>query len=86
MNKDNIKGKAKDISGRVERQVGEWTGDEKSQAEGLGDQASGKVQKAWGDLRDSGNRMKNDIRDRTSGSDVKPDTDLDRKRRDEEAA
>ena len=27
MNKDEIKGKAKDVAGRAERQVGEWTGD-----------------------------------------------------------
>ena len=91
MNKDNIKGKAKDIAGRVERQAGEWTGDEKAQAEGLGRQAEGKVQKAWGDLKDAGNRMKNDIR-RPSNSDVQPGTDLDRDRdierdvKDEEAA
>ena len=79
MNKDNIKGKAKDIAGRVERQAGEWTGDEKAQAEGLGRQAEGKVQKAWGDLKDAGNRMKNDVRDRNR-SDVQPGTDLDRDR------
>ena len=92
MNKDNLKGKAKDIAGRVERQAGEWTGDEKTQAEGLGRQAEGKVQKAWGDLKDAGERMKNDIR-RGNDSDVQPGTDLDRNRdierdtdRDEEAA
>jgi len=27
MDKDEIKGKGKDIAGRVQRQVGEWTGD-----------------------------------------------------------
>ena len=90
MNKDNVKGKMKDIAGRVERQAGEWTGDEKAQAEGLGRQAEGKVQKAWGDLKDAGQRMKNDIRGRNK-SDVQPGTDLDRDRdieleRDEEAA
>lgn len=79
MNKDNIKGKAKDIAGRVERQAGEWTGDEKSQAEGLGRQVEGKVQKAWGDLKDAGNKMKNDIRDRNR-SDVQPGADVDRSR------
>jgi uncharacterized protein YjbJ (UPF0337 family) len=84
MNKDNLKGKAKDIAGRVERQAGEWTGDEKAQAEGLGRQAEGKVQKAWGDLKDAGNQMKKDARDRKRvQSDVQPEPQIER---DEEAA
>ncbi len=29
MDKERIKGKAQDIAGRAERQVGEWTGNEK---------------------------------------------------------
>jgi len=63
MDKDQIKGKAKDIAGRVERQAGEWTGDKKSQAEGLKKQVEGKVQKAWGDVRDEANRAKSDADD-----------------------
>ena len=31
MDKDRVKGKVKDISGRVQRQAGEWTGDEENQ-------------------------------------------------------
>ena len=34
MNEDRTKGKVKDIAGRVERQVGEWTGDTDIQAKG----------------------------------------------------
>ena len=34
MDKDEVKGKAKDVAGRIQRQAGEWTGDEESQAEG----------------------------------------------------
>lgn len=88
MNKDKLKGKAKDIAGRIERQVGEWTGDAKEQAEGLGRQAEGKVQKAWGELKDAGQRMKNDLRNRkrtedVERGDVQPGTDIER---DEEAA
>ena len=30
MDKDRVKGKVKDISGRVQRQAGEWTGDEEA--------------------------------------------------------
>ena len=44
MDKDRIKGKAKDIAGRVQRQAGEWTGDEKSQARGAAKQVEGKLQ------------------------------------------
>jgi uncharacterized protein YjbJ (UPF0337 family) len=39
---------------RVKRQVGEWTGDENAQAEGAADQVKGKVQNAWGKLKDAG--------------------------------
>jgi uncharacterized protein YjbJ (UPF0337 family) len=53
MDKDAIKGKAKDVAGRVERQVGEWTGDKDAQAEGTAKQAEGKVQNAWGKTKDA---------------------------------
>jgi uncharacterized protein YjbJ (UPF0337 family) len=53
MDKDEIKGKAKDVAGRVERQVGEWTGDKDAQAEGAGKQVEGKVQNAWGKTKDA---------------------------------
>ena len=90
MNKDQIKGKAKDVAGRVERQVGEWTDDGKSQADGLGKQAEGKVQKAWGDLKDAGKHAEQDIRGKRDSGSVQPeeamDRDLDRKNKDEEAA
>jgi uncharacterized protein YjbJ (UPF0337 family) len=52
MDKDTISGKMKDIGGRVERQAGEWTGDEKLQGEGAADQAKGKIQNAWGKVKD----------------------------------
>jgi uncharacterized protein YjbJ (UPF0337 family) len=53
MDKERIKGKAEDIAGRVQRHVGEWTGDKKAQAEGLAKQAEGKVRNAVGKLKDS---------------------------------
>lgn len=61
MNKDNVEGKMKDMVGRVKRQVGEWTGDEKAQGEGLMDQAKGKIQNAWGDVKDAGRKAGEDI-------------------------
>ncbi len=66
MDSDRIKGKMDDVKGRVKRQVGEWTGDKDTQAEGIADQAKGKVQNAWGKIkdagRDMGDRMENDAR------------------------
>jgi uncharacterized protein YjbJ (UPF0337 family) len=53
MNKDRIKGKAKDIAGRIERQAGEWTGDPKKQVEGAAKQVEGKAQNAWGQAKDA---------------------------------
>ncbi len=53
MDKDRVEGKVKDVAGRVQRQVGEWTGDTKDQAEGAAKQAEGKVQSAWGKVKDA---------------------------------
>jgi len=53
MNTDEVKGKTKDIAGRVERQVGEWTGDKEAQAEGAAKQVEGKIQNAWGKAKDA---------------------------------
>ena len=41
MEKNRVKGKTKDIAGRAQRQVGEWTGDEKNQAKGAVRQVEG---------------------------------------------
>jgi uncharacterized protein YjbJ (UPF0337 family) len=72
MNEDTLKGKAKDVAGRVERQVGEWTGDEESQAKGAAKQAEGKVQNAFGKAKDAVNDKLND-----SSRDKKDDRELD---------
>jgi uncharacterized protein YjbJ (UPF0337 family) len=53
MDKDELKGKAKDIAGRAERQVGEWTGDEEHQVKGAGKQVEGKLQNAFGKAKDA---------------------------------
>ena len=53
MNNDEVKGKAKDIAGRVERQAGEWTGDKEAQVKGAATQVEGKVQNAWGKAKDA---------------------------------
>jgi uncharacterized protein YjbJ (UPF0337 family) len=53
MNEDKLKGKAKDIGGRIERQAGEWTGDKEMQREGAKEQVKGKAQNVKGDLKDA---------------------------------
>jgi uncharacterized protein YjbJ (UPF0337 family) len=53
MDKDEIKGKAKDIAGRAERQAGEWTGSEEHQVKGTARQAEGKVQNIAGKAKDA---------------------------------
>ena len=62
MEKDEIKGKAKDVTGRVQRHVGEWTGDEEAQAEGMAKQAEGKAQSAWGKVKKAGKALVEDIK------------------------
>ncbi len=53
MNKDRVEGKMKDAAGRVERQAGEWTDNEKMQVRGTAKQMEGKVQNAVGKLKDA---------------------------------
>jgi uncharacterized protein YjbJ (UPF0337 family) len=56
MNKDQVEGKVKDVAGRIERQAGEWTGDPEKQVHGALKQAEGKVQNAWGNAKDAGEK------------------------------
>ena len=52
MNDDQIKGKAKDIGGKIQEKVGEATGNRQTQKEGNLNQAEGKVQEKVGDVKD----------------------------------
>jgi uncharacterized protein YjbJ (UPF0337 family) len=53
VNKDIVKGTIDDVTGRVKRQVGEWTGDTDAELEGLSQQIKGKAEKAWGHVKDA---------------------------------
>jgi uncharacterized protein YjbJ (UPF0337 family) len=81
MNKDRIKGKAKDIAGRVERKTGEWTGDTETEVKGAAKQVEGKVQNALGQLKDKNREMREREearRDRPVDNDIaEGDRDLD---------
>ena len=63
MDNDRIKGKMNDVKGRVERQVGEWTGDKDAQAKGTADQIKGKAQNAVGKLKDAGRDAIDNLKD-----------------------
>lgn len=52
MNSDQLKGKAKDIKGDLKQRVGGARKDAAQQGEGLVDQAVGKIQKGYGDLKE----------------------------------
>ena len=54
MDKDRIKGKSKEIKGRIKRQIGEWIGKERMQ---VGGAARGKIQNAWVKLKDFGREI-----------------------------
>ena len=53
MNKDQVKGVAKNIAGKVQEKAGKLVGSNKQQAKGLAKQISGKMQKGVGDARQS---------------------------------
>jgi uncharacterized protein YjbJ (UPF0337 family) len=60
MNKDQVKGKAKDIGGKIQEEVGKVIGSSEQQAKGLSKQVEGKAQEKFGDakevIKDQGNR------------------------------
>ena len=78
MNSDDIKGTIDDAAGRAKRQVGEWTGDTKTQAEGAAQQVKGKAEKAVGSIRDAVNNVTNKTPDKSPERDSEIDDNLDR--------
>lgn len=53
MNKNQVKGEAKDIAGKVQEEAGKLVGSKEQQAKGLSKQVEGKVQKGIGDAQQS---------------------------------
>jgi uncharacterized protein YjbJ (UPF0337 family) len=51
MNKDQVKGVAKDLAGKVQDDAGKLVGNKKLQVKGLQKQIDGKAEKAFGDLK-----------------------------------
>ncbi len=52
INKDQVKGAAKDAVGKVQEEVGKLVGSNEQQTEGLKKQVEGKLQKGVGDLKE----------------------------------
>jgi uncharacterized protein YjbJ (UPF0337 family) len=53
MNKDQVKGAAKDLGGKIQEEAGKLTGSKEQQAKGLANQVEGKVQKGLGDAKET---------------------------------
>jgi uncharacterized protein YjbJ (UPF0337 family) len=53
MNKDQVKGVARDVAGKVQEQAGKLVGSKEQQIKGLSKQISGNVQKEVGDAKQS---------------------------------
>lgn len=53
MNKDQIKGKTREIVGDIQEATGKMLGSKEQRAKGLKKQVSGKTQKAVGDIKES---------------------------------
>lgn len=53
MDKDRVKGAARNVVGKIKEAFGKATGDKSMRAEGDKDQAAGKVQKTYGRAKDT---------------------------------
>ena len=74
MNTDKVKGAIDDAAGRAKRQVGEWTGDTGTEADGAAQQVKGKAEKIIGGLKDAVRGTTNDA-DRNIDDSTKIDRD-----------
>ena len=52
MNKNQVKGVAKEIAGKVQEDAGKLVGSKEQQVKGLGKQISGKAEKTYGDAKE----------------------------------
>ena len=62
MNENQVKGKAKDIGGKIQEGFGKAVGSTEHQVKGLAKQVEGKVQKGAGDLQDAAEKVERDTR------------------------
>jgi len=62
MNTNQIKGKAKDIGGKIQEGFGKATGSTEQQVKGLAKQVEGKVQKGAGDVQEAADKVEKQTR------------------------
>ena len=60
MNKDQVKGTAKDVAGKVQRTVGEATGSTSQQIKGGAKQVEGKLQRGAGNVEKTSDKADDD--------------------------
>ena len=53
MNKDQVKGKAKEVGGKIQQKVGEVVGSSEQQLKGMKNQAEGNIQQKAGDVKEA---------------------------------
>ncbi len=53
MNRDQVKGKAKDIAGKIQQKTAQVTGSTSQQVKGVARQVEGKMQKGVGDAHEA---------------------------------
>jgi uncharacterized protein YjbJ (UPF0337 family) len=63
VNKDQVKGAAKQVAGKAQEKTGKLLKNRKQQVKGAAKQGAGKVQKAYGDARDDLDRDDGDRQD-----------------------
>ena len=56
MNKDQVKGAAKEVKGKVKEVTGRAVGSARVEAEGDAEQIAGKAQKTYGDIKNQANK------------------------------
>jgi uncharacterized protein YjbJ (UPF0337 family) len=52
MNKDQVKGRAEDVKGKIKETTGKVVGNDRLRAEGIADQVAGKSQATYGDAKE----------------------------------
>lgn len=57
MNKDQVKGSAKEVGGQAQEKLGEMTDNHETQAKGEAKQVEGKTQKKAGDVKEGVNEI-----------------------------
>ena len=73
-----LRGSALVVAGRLERQAGEWTGDQEKQVQGTVKQVEGKVQNAWGNAKDAAKKAADKDRpNKSSGETTETEKDED---------